>query len=87
MQFLLPPLRRERSRRNTLAWSRTTRGGALSFLVNSVACAVAVRVVGDTGVDKGDVELMRNDAVHTRGRRRGKSALTSMPFPSLITQA
>ena len=35
---------RERSRRNALAWTRTTRGVARSLLVDSVACAVAVRV-------------------------------------------
>ena len=56
MAVLLPPLRRERSRRNTLAWIRTTRSGARNLLVDSVACTVAVRVVGDVRVEEGDFE-------------------------------
>ena len=47
--ILLPPLTREGSWRNTLAWTRTTRSGARSLLVDSVACAVAVRVVDMSG--------------------------------------
>ena len=54
--FLLSPLRRERSRQNKLAWIRTARSGARSMLVDSVACAVAVRVVNDAGVGVGDAE-------------------------------
>ena len=54
--FLISPLRRERSRKNTLAWTRTTRSGARSFFFDSVSCAMAVRVVGDIGVDVGDAD-------------------------------
>ena len=52
----LSPLRLERIRRNTLALTRTTQNGARSLYVNSVACAVAVRVVDDAGVEKGDAK-------------------------------
>ena len=51
---LLSPLRRERRQENTLAWTRTTRSGARSLLVDSVACAVAVRVVDEVGVEEDD---------------------------------
>ena len=51
---LLSPLRRERRQENTLAWTRTTRSGARSLLVDSVACAVAVRVVEEVGVEEDD---------------------------------
>ena len=54
--ILLSPLMRERSRRNTLAWTRTTRSGARSLLVDLVACAVAVRVFGGAGVQGYDAE-------------------------------
>ena len=84
---LLSSLKLETIRRNTLAWTICTRSGARGLLVNSVACAVAVRVVDDAGVDKGDAELTRNDTVHTRGRNLGKSFFTSMLIPSLIIQA
>ena len=49
--------------RNTLAWTRTTRSGAPSLFVESVACAVAVRVFGGAGVEEGDAEAA------TRSRR------------------
>ena len=51
---LLSPLRRERRQENTLAWTRTTRSGARSLLVDSVACALAVRVVDEVGVEEDD---------------------------------
>ena len=54
--FLFSPLRRERYRRNALAWTRTTRGGARIYLVDSMACAVSVRVVVKAEVKDGDVE-------------------------------
>ena len=54
--ILLSPLRRERSRRNTLARTRTIRSGARSLLVESVACAVAVRVVDEVEVEEDDAE-------------------------------
>ena len=47
VDILLSPLSRDRRQQNTLAWVRTTRSGALSLLVDSVACAVAVRVVDE----------------------------------------
>ena len=61
--ILLQPLRRERCRRSTLAWTRTTRSGACGLLVGSVACAVAVRVVDYVGVEGGNTEAA------TRSRR------------------
>ena len=45
--ILFSPLRREGSWRNTLAWTRATRSGARGFLVDSMACAVAVRFVDE----------------------------------------
>ena len=50
---LLSPLRRERRQEITLAWTRTTRIGARSLLVDLVACAVAVRVVDELEVGGG----------------------------------
>ena len=49
---LFSPLRRERRRRNTLAWTTTTRSGDRSLLVHSVACAVAVRFVDEMEVEE-----------------------------------
>ena len=54
--ILLSTLRRERRRRNTLAWTRATRSGPRSLLDGSVACAVAVRVVDGSGVEEDDAE-------------------------------
>ena len=61
--ILLSPLRRERRQQNTLAWTRTTRSGARSLLVDSVACAVAVRFVDEVEAGEGDAEAA------TRSRR------------------
>ena len=61
--ILLSLPRREGSRRNTLAWTRTTRSGARGLLVDSVACAVAVRVVDEVEFGEDDVEAA------TRSRR------------------
>ena len=52
----LSPLRRERRQQSALAWTRTTRGDARSLLVDSVACAVAVRVVDEVKVEVDDAE-------------------------------
>ena len=52
----LSPLRRERRRRNILTWTKTTRSGARTLRDDSVACAVAVRVVDDVGAEKDDAE-------------------------------
>ena len=49
---LLPLPRCKRSPRNTLARNKTARRGARKFRVDSVACAVAVRVVVDVGVEE-----------------------------------
>jgi len=54
--LLLSPFGREISRRKTLALTRSTRSGARNLLVDSAACAVAVRVVGDVGVKMGDAQ-------------------------------
>ena len=53
---LFSPLRRERRRRNTLAWTRATRSGARSLVVDSVASAMAVRVVDEVEVEVDDAE-------------------------------
>ena len=45
-----------RGRRGTLAWTRTTRSGARGLLVDSMACAVAVRFVDEVGVEEDDAE-------------------------------
>ena len=52
----LSPLRRERRRRNILTWTKTTRSGARTLRDDSVACAVAVRVVDDVGAEEDDAE-------------------------------
>ena len=54
--ILLPIPRREMSRLNTLAWTRTTRSGSRGLFVGSVACAVAFRFVDDVGVEEVDAE-------------------------------
>ena len=56
MAYLLSPLRRERRQESALTWTRTTRIGARSLLVDSVACAVAVRVVDELEVGEDDAE-------------------------------
>ena len=53
---LFSPLRRVKMQLNTLAWTRTTRSGARSLLVDSVACALAVRVVDEVEVEVNDAE-------------------------------
>ena len=53
---LFLPLSLQRSRQNTLAWTRTTRNGARSLLVDSMACAVAVSVFDEVGVEEDDAE-------------------------------
>ena len=50
--ILFAPLKREGSWRNALAWTRTTRSGSPSLLVDSVTCVVAVRVVDGAGVEE-----------------------------------
>ena len=50
--ILISPLRRERRQQGTLSWTRTTRSGARGLLVDSVACAVAMRVVDEVGVEE-----------------------------------
>ena len=62
MAIPLSSLRRERRQQNTLAWTKTTRIGARSFLVDSVACDVAVRVVDEVEVIGDDSE----DAARSR---------------------
>ena len=42
--------RTHRGRRGTLAWTRTTSGGARGLLVDSMACVVAVRFVDEVVV-------------------------------------
>ena len=72
--FLLSPPRRGRTRRNTEAWTRTTRSGARSLLVDLVACAVIVRVVGGPGV-KGvkPKPLLKSDAPSSDAHEGPKS--------------
>ena len=56
---ILPsPFRRERSQRNTLAWTRTARSRARCLRVDSVARAVAKRVVDGSGVEEVDAEAV-----------------------------
>ena len=54
--FLIAPLRRERCRQNTLAWTKITRGGDRGLPVDSEACDEAVRVVEEVGVEEADAE-------------------------------
>ena len=54
--ILLSPLRSERRLQNALAWTKTSRSGARSMLVYSVACDVAVRVVDEVEVEEDDFE-------------------------------
>ena len=72
---LFSPLRRERRRRNTLAWTRTTRSGARSLLVDSVACAVAVRVVDEVGVEEDDAEAAARSRRAVKRCTRGAKAV------------
>ena len=70
--FLLSSLRRESSRRNTLARNRTTQSGSRSFLVDSVACDVAVRVVGAAaGVEEYGVKSLLEADVPLSGAHEG----------------
>ena len=55
-KFLLSPLKRERSWRNTVAWTKSTRSGSRTSHVDLVACALAVRVVGNVKLEGGDAE-------------------------------
>ena len=64
---LLSPLKRESRQENTLAWIRTTRIGARSLLVDSVACAVAVRVVDELEVGE-DASIFTDLTRHLRLR-------------------
>ena len=54
--FLRSSIRRMRSRRIKLASTRTTRSGARGLLVDSVACSVAIRVVGGDEVEEDGAE-------------------------------
>ena len=71
MAILLLPPRRERSRRNAPAWTKSTRSGARSLRVDSVAYFVPVRVVGGAGVEENDTGAVarsrRTIALCTRG--------------------
>ena len=53
---LFSPLRCERGRRGTLAWTRATRSDARGLLVDSMARAVAVRFVDEVQVEDDDSE-------------------------------
>ena len=79
------------SRRIALAWTRTIGSGARGLLVDSVACAVAVRVVDGAGVDKGDAEsVARSRRAMARCTREAgvvAKAFLVMFISSLITQA
>ena len=90
--FLHSPLRRERSRGNTLAWTRTTRSGARGLLVDSATCSVAVRVVGDVRVEVDNAEAVARsrramERCKQRGRGRSGSGFLDVPIRSLTTQA
>ena len=78
--ILFSPHRLERSRRNTPAWTRTTRSGARSWPVDSVACAVAVRVVDDAGVEEGDAEAAARSGRAMERCTRGAEVIANVLF-------
>ena len=73
--FLLSPLRRERSRPNTLAWTRTTRSGARSLLVDLVACAL-----DGAGIEKGDAEAAARSRRAMERCTRGAEVVAKVLF-------
>ena len=75
---LFLPFRRKRRRRSTLAWTRTTRSGARSLLVDSVACALAVRVVDEVGVEVEDAEAADRSRRAVERCTRGARAVAKL---------
>ena len=76
--ILFAPLKREGSWRNTLAWTRTTRSGSPSLLVDSVTCVVAVRVVDGAGVEEHGAEAAARSRRAMERSTQGAEAVGSV---------
>ena len=78
VSILLSLLRCRKNRQNTLAWTRTTRSGARSLLVDSVACGEAVRVLGNVEGEGGDAEAAARRRSAMVQSRRGAEVIAKV---------
>ena len=78
-------IRRGRGRRGTLAWTRTTRSGARGLLVDSMACAVAVRFVDEVGVEEDDAEAAARSRRAMELCTRGAKAVAEVFLERIAT--
>ena len=74
-----------RGRRGTLAWTRTTRSGARGLLVDSMACAVAVRFVDEVGVEEDDAEAAARSRRAMELCTRGAKAVAEVFLERIAT--